>query len=218
MNTRPVRFAPCAAGARPRTSRRACGSPKPGTGLAPVDVVAMRRLLVARDAVAVGAQPRAAACSVTMSRATSREGTDSASDRRSATDSRPATAPARARDRTMRTSGPDSTWPKPSSEADALQLGELGGRVVARSSAGWRATGRRYCPMVTIWHPTRAKIAKRLHQLRPTLRRGRPSARTWSGSAVRTQRERSSSCERAIVPSARPRQCGTSAGRSRCCG
>ena len=32
VNTRPVRFAPCAAGARPRTSTRASGSPKPGTG------------------------------------------------------------------------------------------------------------------------------------------------------------------------------------------
>ena len=32
VNIRPVRFAPCAAGARPSTSTRACGSPKPGTG------------------------------------------------------------------------------------------------------------------------------------------------------------------------------------------
>jgi hypothetical protein len=33
VNTRPVRFAPCAAGARPTRSSRARGSPKPGTGL-----------------------------------------------------------------------------------------------------------------------------------------------------------------------------------------
>ena len=32
VNTRPVRFAPCAAGARPRIAIRACGSPKPATG------------------------------------------------------------------------------------------------------------------------------------------------------------------------------------------
>jgi len=32
VNMRPVRFAPCAAGARPTTRRRASGSPKPGTG------------------------------------------------------------------------------------------------------------------------------------------------------------------------------------------
>ena len=32
MNIRPVRLAPCAAGARPTINRRACGSPKPGTG------------------------------------------------------------------------------------------------------------------------------------------------------------------------------------------
>ena len=32
VNTRPVRFAPCAAGARPSTTIRACGSPKPGIG------------------------------------------------------------------------------------------------------------------------------------------------------------------------------------------
>ena len=32
MKTRPVRLAPCAAGARPRTSTRAAGSPKPGIG------------------------------------------------------------------------------------------------------------------------------------------------------------------------------------------
>ena len=32
VNTRPVRLAPCAAGARPATSTRARGSPKPGTG------------------------------------------------------------------------------------------------------------------------------------------------------------------------------------------
>ena len=34
MNTRPVRFAPFAAGASPTTSSRARGSPKPGTGRA----------------------------------------------------------------------------------------------------------------------------------------------------------------------------------------
>ena len=34
VNTRPVRFAPCAAGASPRISMRAFGSPKPGTGRA----------------------------------------------------------------------------------------------------------------------------------------------------------------------------------------
>src|SRR5439155_306221 len=32
VNTRPVRFAPCAAGARPSTRTRAPGSPKPGNG------------------------------------------------------------------------------------------------------------------------------------------------------------------------------------------
>ena len=32
VNTRPVRLAPCAAGARPRISTRAAGSPKPGIG------------------------------------------------------------------------------------------------------------------------------------------------------------------------------------------
>ena len=32
VKTRPVRFAPCAAGARPRISTRAAGSPKPGIG------------------------------------------------------------------------------------------------------------------------------------------------------------------------------------------
>src|SRR5256886_12757079 len=32
VNMRPVRFAPCAAGASPTTSNRASGSPKPGTG------------------------------------------------------------------------------------------------------------------------------------------------------------------------------------------
>ena len=32
VNTRPVRLAPCAAGASPRTSTRAAGSPKPGIG------------------------------------------------------------------------------------------------------------------------------------------------------------------------------------------
>ena len=32
VNTRPVRLPPWAAGARPRTSTRAAGSPKPGTG------------------------------------------------------------------------------------------------------------------------------------------------------------------------------------------
>jgi hypothetical protein len=32
VNTRPVRLAPCAAGARPSSRRRADGSPKPGTG------------------------------------------------------------------------------------------------------------------------------------------------------------------------------------------
>jgi hypothetical protein len=32
VNMRPVRFAPCAAGARPSTSRRAEGSPNPGSG------------------------------------------------------------------------------------------------------------------------------------------------------------------------------------------
>ena len=34
VNTRPVRFAPWAAGASPRISTRALGSPNPGTGLA----------------------------------------------------------------------------------------------------------------------------------------------------------------------------------------
>ena len=34
VNTRPVRLAPCAAGARPTISSRAAGSPKPGTGRA----------------------------------------------------------------------------------------------------------------------------------------------------------------------------------------
>jgi hypothetical protein len=32
VNTRPVRFPPWAAGARPTTTTRASGSPKPGTG------------------------------------------------------------------------------------------------------------------------------------------------------------------------------------------
>src|SRR3954468_6141051 len=32
VNTRPVRLAPCAAGARPSTRTRASGSPNPGTG------------------------------------------------------------------------------------------------------------------------------------------------------------------------------------------
>ena len=34
VNTRPVRLAPCAAGASPSTSSRASGSPNPGTGRA----------------------------------------------------------------------------------------------------------------------------------------------------------------------------------------
>ena len=33
VNTRPVRFAPCAAGARPEHEHARRGSPKPGTGL-----------------------------------------------------------------------------------------------------------------------------------------------------------------------------------------
>jgi hypothetical protein len=32
VNTRPVRLAPCAAGASPTISSRAAGSPNPGTG------------------------------------------------------------------------------------------------------------------------------------------------------------------------------------------
>ena len=47
VKTRPVRFAPCAAGARPTMSSRARGSPNPGTGLRPVRVVAERAPLFA---------------------------------------------------------------------------------------------------------------------------------------------------------------------------
>ena len=60
VNTRPVRFAPCAAGARPMISRRARGSPNPGTGLRPVRVVAVRAAFLAADPRAVRAQPRTA--------------------------------------------------------------------------------------------------------------------------------------------------------------
>ena len=60
VKTRPVRFAPCAAGASPITTSRASGSPKPGTGRAQYTSAAMRGLLDLADAGAVGAQARTA--------------------------------------------------------------------------------------------------------------------------------------------------------------
>ena len=52
VKIRPVRLPPCAAGASPRISTRAAGSPKPGHRPAPVVLVAKRRPLLARDLLA----------------------------------------------------------------------------------------------------------------------------------------------------------------------
>ena len=52
VKTRPVRFAPWAAGARPSRSTRAAGSPKPGNGLRPVDVVSKRAAASMRGDIA----------------------------------------------------------------------------------------------------------------------------------------------------------------------
>ena len=52
MKIRPVRLPPCAAGARPRISTRAAGSPKPGIGRPQYVPVAIRRPLLARDLLA----------------------------------------------------------------------------------------------------------------------------------------------------------------------
>ena len=46
VNTRPVRLAPCAAGASPTTTMRAAGSPKPGTGRPQYALVPERRPLL----------------------------------------------------------------------------------------------------------------------------------------------------------------------------
>ena len=60
VKTRPVRFAPCAAGASASTSTRAVGSPNPGHGPAPIRLVPMGRLLLACNVRAVVSQARAA--------------------------------------------------------------------------------------------------------------------------------------------------------------
>ena len=60
VNTRPVRFAPCAAGARPQQEQPARGIAKAGHGLAPVLLVTIRRALLARDVLTIAPQPRAA--------------------------------------------------------------------------------------------------------------------------------------------------------------
>ena len=49
VNTRPVRFPPCAAGARPTTSNRAAGSPNPGTGRPQYSSCRKRGALLVRD-------------------------------------------------------------------------------------------------------------------------------------------------------------------------
>ena len=60
MNIRPVRFAPWAAGARPRSSTRAPGSPKPGSGRPQYALAGEGGPLLARDLLAPGDEPRAA--------------------------------------------------------------------------------------------------------------------------------------------------------------
>ena len=59
VNTRPVRLAPCAAGARPTTITRGRDAPQPGHGPTPVRLARIRLALLDRDPLTPFDQPRA---------------------------------------------------------------------------------------------------------------------------------------------------------------
>ena len=116
VNSRPVRLAPCAAGASPTTRSRAAASPKPGTGLPQYLVVAMCGLSVAGDAGAVLPQTRAPCAADDVPAG---GGERLRTERPGFTAHGTASACPRAWYE-LRTSGPDSTCEKPMSSASAL--------------------------------------------------------------------------------------------------
>ena len=85
----------------------------------------------------------------------------------------------------LRTSGPDSTCPKPRSERDRASARRTRRGGSSGPSAGASRVGRRYWPMVRIVDADAAQVAQHLDHFVVRLRRGRPSGRSWSGCAAR---------------------------------
>ena len=105
----------------------------------------------------------------------------------------------------LRTSGPDSTWPKPEVERDALELARTRRACSSATIGRWASDGRRYWPIVRIWQSDRAQVAQHLDDLVPRLAEADHQA--GLGRDVRRPRARAvEQLERARVAAARPRR------------
>ena len=147
VKTRPVRLAPCAAGARPSTSRRASGSPKPGTGRPQYDVAAVRGLLLD----ARSGRSRYAADHTRVQVTMAADERASRADHLRVRLRRPASA--RARDTSCGRADPTRRGRSPARARCASARRTR--RACSSATIGrFASDGRRYWPIVTIWQPT----------------------------------------------------------------